>query len=543
MRIVAGLVALALLTDPALAEPNPPPGKTETRLFWLDSCPVGDPIRATDPAAYAAFLVPLITALITPFVGAVVDKGVAALQEAAKDKDFPVPAPAGVEESFYEIGSAGEVSLGPRIHCVALVRGRFLIDSAKKDSIHASATVLQRLAARFRADPVEVGEGDATDTATRIGGEPEFYFEARVIGSPDGSKFALRPQALHVGKFFAEGSGKQRHYAATLTFVDAYQNQPFASSEFRFEGVTAGESITACQDVPRTAYCGDSALGGTRGWYPTKPRTPELDAELAGRKRIALAIHAASKAWTEPEKGPEADGQQTSSALADFCLRLDDENERRLPSLREYDPECPAALAAARTSLELARQRDALNLRWKSGRAIWAKRYAEEEKLPTPEPGEKLPPLCGPVPGPNEPDPARRAAECLKALQPSAAGGPFRLRATLIETRPGSRVAKFFAPIAESAAPAAKSALVSAVDPAARAAAKRTRKTVMRAQRVAIAKADLDVQIAQVGVTKAAASGERDAVLKAQLALLDKQVSANEAHRAGGLEVPFPDVD
>jgi hypothetical protein len=522
VRVVALLVALTLLASPVLAAPDGAQGATETRLFWLHDCPVGDPIEV--PTAEAAFLPALLTALIAPLVSAVVDLGVAALQEAAKDKDFPLPAPPAVEERFYAIGSAGEATFSAKIQCVALVRGRFGLGKARPDDLAKDSTELQRLAARFRGDSSEAAAGAKGAKAVHIVGEPDLYFEARVLGSPDGSKFALRPQALHVGKFFAAGSAKPRHYALTLTFVDAYENEPFASVAFRFEGVTTGKTETACLNARSTEYCGDATLGGSRGWFQTKPLSPELAAEIAKRKGIALAVNGAARPWAEPAPAPVPDAAKTPAALESYCREVDAENADRLPSRREYDAECPAALATARALLESARQRDALNLRWKAGAEMWTAR-------------------CGPLPDANEPDPPGRAAECLKAIQPPITAGQFQLRATAIETRPGSKVAKFFAPLAVGAAPAAKSALVEAIDPAKRAAAKQAKEAAKRGQRVAIARADLEVQIAEVGVATAAANGDESAVLKAQLALLEKQVAANAAYRAAGLEVPFPEVD
>ncbi len=534
MRAVASLAALTLLAGPVRAAADAPLAATDTRLFWLRTCPVGDPIE--DPRAAFAFLPALLGALITPLVSAVVDRGVAALQEAAKDRDFPLPAPAAIEERFYEIGSAGEATFSANVRCVALVRGRFDHGDAKPETPAQDATPLQRLAARFRGTTGESAAKGAK--AVHIVGEPDLYFEARVLGSPDGAKFALRPQALHVGRFFAEGSAKQRHLALTLTFVDAYENEPFASAAFRFENVTKGTTETACLNARATEYCGDARLGGTRGWFQTQPLSPELGAEIAKRKNVALAVHAAAKPWAEPAPAAVPDAAQTPAALAELCRQADAENERRLPSRREYEAECPVALAAARERLAAARERDALNLRWKTGRALWQARYAEESAR-----AAASAPLCGPVPEASEPDPAGRAAACLKALQPKLAAGAFLLRATIIETRPGNKLAKFFAPLAASAAPAAKPALVEVLDPAKRAAAEQAKAATKRGQRVAIAKADLEVQIAQVGVATAAASGKADEVLKAQLVLLEKQVAANAAYRAAGLEVPWMEVE
>jgi hypothetical protein len=122
-----GALALALAStlgfpDNAKAED----GKPETRIYTFPKCPATGPDVYKEPAALAG-LAPLavVSAVVSPLIEGVVDKGVNALKEAAKDKDFPIASPDPVMKEFYQVGLTGETTLNEQVGCIVLVRGEF----------------------------------------------------------------------------------------------------------------------------------------------------------------------------------------------------------------------------------------------------------------------------------------------------------------------------------------------------------------------------------------------------------------------------------
>ncbi len=104
-------------------------GKPETRIYTFPTCPATGPEVYKDPSAAIGGLAPLaavlVSAVVSPLIEGVVDKGVSALKEAAKDKDFPIASPDPVMKEFYQVGLSGETALNRQIGCIVLVRGEF----------------------------------------------------------------------------------------------------------------------------------------------------------------------------------------------------------------------------------------------------------------------------------------------------------------------------------------------------------------------------------------------------------------------------------
>lgn len=196
----------------------------------------------------------------------------------------------------------------------------------------------------------------------------------------------------------------------------------------------------------------------------------------------------------------------------------------------------PPALANARRRLEFALSHDGALIDKRAADGFWAERCAKQHG--------------------KSPD---EAANCLKDIfgrEPLLAGA-FNIDAVIVETRPGNRVAKFFAPVADAVAPPLKTALISHLDPTAREQAKEAREKEGAAQILAARQAgrsasiaELEVRSAQIGYDESVrnvnanpSASNQQAVIKQQIALLKAQRDANDAFRAAGLEIPFPLVD
>lgn len=170
----------------------------QTSIYGASTCPVSQELTATKGGEVLLGGV-LLSALISQVVDTVVDKTVAALKEAAQDKDFAMPSPPPTPFKFYQITSAGSALINKDINCIIVLRGKVGLVKPLPPFDYPTRATLDRIMKDF----VLVDEDDAgpDSVVTRLLEPPVFYSEFAIVTLEEGDKIALRPQVLYVGDF------------------------------------------------------------------------------------------------------------------------------------------------------------------------------------------------------------------------------------------------------------------------------------------------------------------------------------------------------
>lgn len=489
----------------------------------------------------------LVSAVVSPLIEGVVDKGVNALKEAAKDKDFQIPPPTPVIKNFYEIGVSGQTSFNRQIGCMVLVRGEFEVGNFSATQVVQTTPLPERIAAKFLPSSANGDTPQPGDQYIRVKpGSLEFYFEVVPVLSDDGKMFGLRPQALHVASFTSKDGffgSSQRNYQFTITFTDPFGTQAFASADFKYEGLEKPLSKMSCVAVPAKDYCPAVELGGIRGWFATKPISDDFAPIIKKRQANAVTLKTAITVLPPPSPRPVIpdDDLNVSNKLDTYCKALAISNRPKLAGQQQWDDRCPVDLALAKREYVYAESNRAAELDKKNADDFWAKKCVD---------------AGGQAFAPND----ANLVACLKKLaegKDTVPAGKFLLTSTIVETRPGNKLAAFLAPAAEKVGPAMKAALKEKLDPVekekAALAAASTAATDAKAKRDAlnaVTLADDAVKSAQITydaalAAEAASPGTASlqvASITAHIALVKAQIAANDAYRAADLPIPFPSV-
>lgn len=528
-------------------------GKPETRIYTFRTCPATGPDVYEDPSAakggLAPFVAALVSAVVSPLIEGVVDKGVNALKEAAKDKDFPIASPDPVIKEFYQVGLSGETALNRQIGCIVLLRAEFETGKFPSDVSKLGDPLSKRIDAKFRvwagsgATPKPGDEKPGDDYARVKPGKLEFYFEVVPVVSDDGKTLGLRPQALRVERFASKDGffgPSRRNYQFTVTFADPFGSTAFASADFKYEGVERGTSKEACVAKPAKTYCVPTELGGIRGWYATKPISDDFAALIKKRQANAVTLKTAVDALdpTPPMPTVPDDLADVVPKLNNYCRELEAANQPRTNG-QQWDDACPSTLARAKREYLYEESVGATKLAKQQADEFWSKKCLDPA-------GAQL--------AKND----QNMVKCLEALagtQQLAPAGKFLLTSTIVETKPGNKLAAFLAPAAEKVAPAVKTALKEKFDPVERekVAAAAALKAVMDAKTKrdalnAITLAEDAVSAAQATYDAAfakSADAPADTALKvaainAHIALVKAQIAANDAYRTLDLPIPYP---
>lgn len=544
-----GALALALAStlcfpDNAKAED----GKPETRIYTFPTCPATGSDVYKDPSAAIVGLAPLVAALVSavvsPLIEGVVDKGVNALKEAAKDKDFPIASPDPVMKEFYQVGLSGETALNRQIGCVVLVRGEFETGKFPPDVSKPGDLLSKRIEAKFRVGAGSGATPQPGDDYARVKpGKLEFYFEVVPVVSDDGKTLGLRPQALQVESFASKDGffgPSRRNYQFTITFADPFGSTAFASADFKYEGVERGTSKEACVAKPAKTYCVPTELGGIRGWYATKPISDDFAALIKKRQANAVTVKTAVNALDPALPMPMVpdDLINVIPKLGNYCRELEAANKLRTNG-QQWDDACPPTLARAKREYLYEESIGAAKLAKQQADEFWSKKCIDPAGVQLARNDQNM----------------VKCLETLAGTQQLVPAGKFLLTSTIVETRPGNKLAAFLAPAAEKVAPAVKTALKEKFDPvereklAAAAAAKTaTDAKTKRDALNAITLADDAVSAAQATYDAAfakSADAPTDSALKvaainAHIALVKAQIAANDAYRALDLPIPYP---
>jgi hypothetical protein len=523
-------------------------GKPETRIYTFPTCPATGPDVYKDPAGAIGGLAPLVAALVSavvsPLIEGVVDKGVNALKEAAKDKDFPIASPDPVMKEFYQVGLSGETALNRQIGCIVLVRAEFETGKFPSGVSKPGDPLSKRIDDKFRVWAGSSATPQPGDDYARVKpGKLEFYFEVVPVVSDDGKTLGLRPQALQVESFASKDGffgPSRRNYQFTVTFADPFGSTAFASADFKYEGVERGTSKEACVAKPAKTYCVPTELGGIRGWYATKPISDDFAALIKKRQANAVTLKTAVTALdpTPPMPTVPDDLANVGPKLNNYCRELEASNKPRTNG-QQWDDACPSTLARAKREYLYEESVAATKLAKQQADEFWSKKCLDPA-------GAQL--------AKND----QNMVKCLEALagtQQLAPAGKFLLTSTIVETRPGNKLAAFLAPAAEKVAPAVKTALKEKFDPVERekvavaAASKavtdaKTKRDALNAitlaeDAVSAAQATYDAAFAK-SADAPTDTALKVAALNAHIALVKAQIAANDAYRALDLPIPYP---
>lgn len=545
LAIVLGAIVVIGFAQHAAASEEVKP---ETRLYSVPNCPATGPnvyVKSDSKSFVAAPAAAVLSAIISPLIEAVVDKGVEALKTAAKDKDFPLDSPIPVTQDFYEVGISGATLLNPNLGCIILVRGVFEEGNYPSIVVARGSSLAERIGANFRVKTV-TQDGDLQ---IRIKpGTLEFYLEVVPVTSDNGKVFGLRPQALHVATFASRNGffgPTKRSYKFIITFADPFGSEAFASAEFRYEGLDAPFSKEACIEKSAAEYCPAVELGGIRGWFSTRPISDDLQPIIKKRQTSAQTLYAAIAPWINPKpRARSEDDIPTVRAKQDaYCSALNSANKLKVETQQQSDANCPGDLMQAKREYIYERTNASARLEKDSADAFWSEKCLDSNRQQLAKTDAN-------------------AVACLKMLagKPGpVAAGKFLLTSTIIETRPGNEVAKFLAPAAEKVSPILKTAVKEKLDPLERQKVKeaaeqksasdaKVKRDALRSATVA----DSEAQIAQIEFDQAMAAltaNPKDtslqiAAIKAHMSLLKAQSGANDAYRAAELSpIPFPNVN
>lgn len=503
----------------------------ETRIYATDLCPATS--LMAKPTAFAPVVAAILSAAISPLVDGVIDSVTKSITDAASDKDFPLKSPTQKYEKFYQLGAAGDVSVNPKVVCIIVARGIFVTDREPMNVAVESKDLLVRVRNRFRildpnSQPVDAG---SAPLSTHFSGDPAFYFETYMVLGEDKKSFAWRPQAIYVAEF-ASPDGlfgpKERTYKVSLSFLDLLTQNAFASTTFEFQGIQRGMSMVDCLDQPANSPCTGEKLGGLHGWFATRPNSDDTATKSKLRKATALTLGDALKPPEAPKYSRVADDEvDTKAALMEYCSELQRTNNTRSRENQTIDASCPAALASLKRRLEYRRAVDSAKLDQSTAELLWNNKCKDRPKTDA------------------------GLADCLQSdfKYGVETTGQFAISASIVETRPGNKVAKFFAPTLAAVAPVVKKAIVSELDPVERAKrkvaedkAEQDSATASRDASLAASVALLTAQGAQADYDAAVKGGDAVAIITKQIALLKAQAAANTAYRAIGQAPPYPDV-
>lgn len=538
IALFVGFLVLASMT--AHAEDRQTP---ETRLYSTADCPATGPSAFAPPAAALGAMAPvaaaLVSAVVSPLIDSVVDKGVEVLKAAAEAKDFPIAAPPPLVASFYQMGSSGALMLSPTIGCLVLVRAEF--ETGGFNSLQASRSdpLLQRIDKRFVFNP-SAGAGGMQTIRIRPG-TLRFYMEIALVPAEGGKAFAFRPQALVVREFESPDGlfgPTSRNYKFVIGFADPYGSDVFASAELAFANVTRDYTVDACVDVAADTYCPAAELGGIRGWFQTRPLSEDVQAMVKVRQAEALSLRRAATAAVPLGKRPDVPEDDTTvgKKLSDYCTALKAANASRAAAQQSTDERCPDGLKVARLNYEFLAQHRQDEIDRLAAVDFWNDRCKA--------PGGAVMALQ-----------VVNVKECLLLLHPRRVDtGLFVANVSIVENRPGNSAAKFLLPAAEKAAPVLKQALKEKLDPAEKAkadaaaatkasegaAALRTdwRAIAIADDKVSSAQLEYDIKFKAWSVVPDDLSKNKEAV-EAHVELLKAQAAANDAYRKIGLPVPF----
>ena len=516
----------------------------ETRVFMNPDCYSLVPPTGTKNALPLAIL----GAVAEPLIDAVVDLGVAAIAKAAEDKTVDLPAATHFDR-FYSTGAAGMNSMNDAVRCITVVSGNFE---------NGDALTEQDMPGWLKVALSRIPQLDKK----KFVGKPAIFFEADIILSDDRKQFALQPRAIYVGTFQQSSSwGRdKRKLDVALTFQDIASAQAYGSFLFSYRDIEEGYARLSCSTLTTSvnyADCQVNGAGPTQGWFQIQPETADMAKLSSARKGFAARLSTLQMEVADVGlAGPAVILQNLESGEHEhYCAALEAANKKVPEKAQKFDDLCPGAVVIAR---EAARA----DLALRQARLDYVDAYMLYNATCPAKPSDlsaaaaikqrKALYVAFPVNMLAKPLSEAEVSACVRKAAKAKPAGEFTLSATLRETRSGSAIARFFAPVAKSSSADVKTLLKNELPARKNKAAEAQRALDMaaaaldRAAQQGVKVTDLEVLIAENELALAESATESPTkekqVLEKQILLLKKKFEANNAYRAVGLDPRYSDV-
>lgn len=466
--------------------------REQTRIAWSVKC-LND-VSDSKEKARAGIIGAALMAVAPKLIEGAVDAAANALKAAGESKSFATSGKTSGE--FYSFNAQGDLLL--RYGCVTVVRGDF-------------------------SNPPNQPRSGLSAYAEFIGlKSSSFEFEAK-LEPVKGLKFVrLRPVYLKANKFAESSwfSSSERTYTVALSLNVPGGEKPFGSAEFSFPGIEEGMKIEAADWRFANAVSEPIALA------PESVDATAVRTGLQGKAApylLALDIiesNKKSKVAGQPKVPSLYKSRSVTDVAKLYCDRVEQFNRTRsLPeNAKIADERCKYVIENEQENLATVLRTAHFN----AERLAWATG------------------LCGDV---QKPDGKEERCANFEDPDDLPTATFFTSNATVVETRPGSKFAKFLGEALGAAKTDVSSAIGKKILPSTDEQIAAKDKEGRDARR-ALTLADLEVTQAEEALAAAIIESKATTITAARIALVKAKIAANDAYRKAGLtSVPYPELD
>jgi hypothetical protein len=496
------LTAALALSIPLIACADDHP--SVTRVAWLDECPSTPDL--TKVQGFSAVGVALVAAIGTKLIDGAIDTAASALKAAGESKSASSTARS--FQSFYYVNQMADVVPDPSLRCVVVVRGKFTNEAS----------------------------GNAfpwADKSLSIKGlqAVDFRFEAAIRPVTGLKSFQLVPVYAELARaqensWWSQGA-KARDYTVSVAMQAPGTTSPFASTTFVIPQLKEGTPALA--DDWRLAQQISEPLP-----FPAPP----IDVEAMRVRRekavapllLAVDILTPAKAQDPAPNLYAQDESKVRAALKALCTGQSAFNATLPREQWQLDARCAQEheIEARRVALdqELATALRSPKAAGRSGRSLdWATRICQPKTVP-------------PKDGPETDCQAFKTDDKLT----NATYSPFTTNITVVETRDGNKFLGYLGKALGDSKESLGKEIASRVLPDKKDPAGDEARD--RAASRALAFADLEVERAGQALAEALEAKKAvSEITAARVILLKAKVAANDAYRAAGRPVPYPEAD
>lgn len=490
MRFLASLLIVSCLgTSFAHAETTP---TYQTRVVW-GAC--DHATKDEDNKARFALLGAVLMAVAPKLIEGAVDSAANALKAAGESKS--VSSSAKNLDYFYKVNDKGDLLLNSA--CVKIVRGEFGKPSDQRIGLAA----------------IKGFEGWKSSIVE---------FEAQVEPLKGLKFMRLRPVYLKVAKFEESTwfSGAEREYTIAVTLTVPGGEKPFGTASFSFEGVHEADEWQA-GDWRFANQVSDPISLAPESADATKTRT-----ELQGKAAPYLLAMDIIEPTASPQKNPMPSvykSREVIVAARNYCAALRQQNALVPDAVKVQDDRCKYELEEPAANLELALK----NAQVDPVRFAWAKSVC----------GNIVQAVTG---IPDVKDPKEAHCENFKGSDTQLEVTYFSTGATLVETRAGSKFAKFLGTALGAAKSDVSAEISKRILPKTQAQSDADDQANRDARR-GVTLNDMLVAQAEDTLADAVLAAKPADVTAARIALVKAKIAANDAYRKNNLPVPYPELD
>lgn len=543
MKLACVLVgALALGGCPSTGGGNTSNKTTETRAYVLDRCPGATPPQPDGTGkSLQALGLPLAPAIATAVIPALIDVSLdllaSAVREAAKDKtDGDSAITTTYLHSFPVSLSSAKLAANPNFGCIAVVRG--IVESPTRQNQPSKPTqskldepntilawarqftdVMQNYANRQSNPKYDLDSIDKFITSVGIGSSDKspvhFYFAAKIEFSSEASAFRLVPVDYWQHSYIGRGGSPE-----------VVLNLAISSARSPRDGTPIAIATLPLPKLEQAGKVDAKFLDGSASGWISFPNGDTVAKETLG------SLQQLYDSWKDAENAGKkiSDQKDCDSEIKKLAVitNLDD-----IIKLRTADDRCHSYfMTIQRAALEMltarsatrndATDRVAAALAVSLARSELAQNYIRDQTAA----GKK--------------DELKKEIEKVHKLQPPLT--PVTIQVDIIENRKGSPFMKAIADVLDKSKKGVGDALVASLSPAERAKRRAEEEQQTRTNRAAVATAEDNVRLRQAELDDLPATATRAERVRAENALRQAKIAANNAYLADGRGVPYPEV-